>query len=87
MIRLSRTGTKNESLFAPSASRAPTLGRGGMVRAELMGSRTHRTLDGIQVHVWQRRGKYLARGRYQGQAFGETLGDNVAEATARLGES
>ena len=58
-----------------------------MVRAELMGSHTHRTLDGIQVHVWQRRGKYLARGRYQGQAFGETLGDNVAEATARLGES
>lgn len=55
-----------------------------MARAELMGGHTHHTIDGVGVHVWSRDGKYLARGRYQGQAFGETLGDDVAGATARL---
>src|SRR4051812_36639911 len=58
--------------------------RAKMARAELMGSHTHHTIDGVGVHVWLRDGKYLARGRYQGQAFGETIGDNVALATARL---
>jgi hypothetical protein len=36
------------------------------------------------VHVWRRGDKYSARGRYQGQAFGETLGGDVASATSRL---
>ena len=55
-----------------------------MVRAELMGGHTHSTLCGTEVHVWKRDGKYLVRGRYQGQPFGETLGANVLEATTRL---
>ncbi len=62
--------------------------RGGdgreMVRAELMGSHTHVTLCGVQVHVWKRCGKFIARGRYLGQPFGETLGGDVPAATARL---
>ncbi len=55
-----------------------------MIRAELMGSHTHSTIDGLRVHVWRRGSKYLARGRLQGQAFGETLGGDLAGATARL---
>jgi integrase len=55
-----------------------------MVRAELMGAHTHATVNGAQVHVWQRGQKYLARGRYQGQAFGETIGETEKEAASRL---
>lgn len=55
-----------------------------MVRAELMGGHTHSTLDGVRVHVWRRGDRFLARGRYDGQAFGETLGSDEAEAAARL---
>ncbi len=57
-----------------------------MVRAELMGSHSHDTLCGVEVHVWMRGGKYLARGSYQRQRFGEDLGSDVTEATARLRE-
>lgn len=55
-----------------------------MVRAELMGDHTYTVLVGVQVHVWQRCGRFLARGHYQGRPFGESLGDRVPEATARL---
>ena len=55
-----------------------------MVGTTLMGSHTHTTITGVEVHVWQRGGKYLARGRYQGQPFGETLRGDVLAATARL---
>jgi hypothetical protein len=55
-----------------------------MIRAELMGGHTHATLDGARVHVWRRGPKYLARGRFQGRPFGETLGASEAEAAARL---
>lgn len=55
-----------------------------MVPAQLMGSHSHTTRCGINVHVYRRRDKYLARGRYQGQMFGETLGDNEVDAKARL---
>jgi hypothetical protein len=59
-------------------------GKRCMFRAELMGSHTHLTLAGIKVHVWRRDGKYLARGRYERQPFGETLGDDPVHAAARL---
>jgi hypothetical protein len=55
-----------------------------MVSATLMGNHTHRTISGVEVHVWQRGGKYLIRGRLDGRPFGETLGDDDAQATARL---
>jgi integrase len=55
-----------------------------MTRAELMGGHTHQTLIGVRVHVWRRGGRFLARGRFEGHAFGETLGSDVASATARL---
>ena len=55
-----------------------------MVRAALMGSHSHDTASGVRVHVWQRAGNFLARGSYLGQRFGETLGRDTTEATARL---
>lgn len=55
-----------------------------MARAELLGGHSHQALNGVQVHVCRRGGKYLARGRLDGQAFGETLGDNESKAAARL---
>ena len=68
----------------PSAAPLPdTLSR-KMARAELMGGHTHTTLCGAQVHVWKRGRKYLARGRLQGSAFGETLGEAEVDASARL---
>ncbi|MDB5290614.1 MAG: hypothetical protein JWL69_1855 [Phycisphaerales bacterium] len=54
-----------------------------MVPAELLGAHTHRTTNAVDVHVWLRDGRYLARGRYGGRAFGATLGTQP-EAAARL---
>jgi integrase len=55
-----------------------------MIRAELMGGHTHKTQIGVEVHVWRRGQKFIARGRLQGQPFGKTIGESVDEATARL---
>lgn len=55
-----------------------------MLRAELMGSHTHRTRAGVRVHIWNRDGKYLARGYLQRRPFGETLGGDELEASIRL---
>ena len=55
-----------------------------MVQAELMGSHWHETSCGRKVYVWMRDGKYLARGRYEGEAFGEDLGADPKLAASRL---
>src|SRR5260370_13883527 len=55
-----------------------------MVRAALLGGPPHPALNGTRVHVWQRASQYLARGRFQGRAFGETLGESEGQAAARL---
>jgi hypothetical protein len=55
-----------------------------MVRAELLGAHSHRTLCGVTVHIWKRRDNYLARGRIDGAAFGHTLGCDTLTATSRL---
>jgi integrase len=55
-----------------------------MVRAELLGQHSHMTLIGVRVNIYQRSGRYLARGRYRGEAFGETLGADISQASARL---
>lgn len=55
-----------------------------MVRAELMGSHTHRAINGIEVHVWIRDGKFIARGRYDRRQFGKSLGSKEVEAISRL---
>ena len=36
------------------------------------------------LHIWMRDQQYLARGSYQCQRFGETLGADVRSAEARL---
>jgi hypothetical protein len=55
-----------------------------MVSAELMGAHSHRASNGVEVHVWRRNDRFVARGRLEGRPFGETLGDDPAQATARL---
>lgn len=55
-----------------------------MIRAELMGSHTHNTFAGIEVHIWKRGPHFLARGSISGERFGETIGVAEVEATGRL---
>ena len=55
-----------------------------MVRAVLAGSHSHATASGINVHIYRRDGKYLARGRYQRRLFGATLGSSEKAAVVRL---
>ena len=55
-----------------------------MVRAELLGRHTHSTRSGVDVHVWVRQGKFLARGSQKGKRFGVTLGTGEIEAEACL---
>jgi integrase len=55
-----------------------------MVRAELLGQHTHTTVFHIHVHIYRRDGKYIARGRYHGAAFGDTLGGDPLQAASRL---
>jgi len=57
-----------------------------MIPVELMGSHTHETRVGINVHTYERDGKYLARGRYERRYFGETLGADLQEAKSKLRE-
>jgi hypothetical protein len=79
----------DEGALQVAAGMAPRLTDGAwkplrrMLRAELLGAHTHQTVCGIEVHVWLRDGKFLARGSYQGRRFGETLGgDSVTAASA-----
>lgn len=55
-----------------------------MAHAELLGGHTHETANGIRVNIVRREGRYLARGRYQGQAYGVTLGADKAKAQVEL---
>ncbi|MDG3005867.1 hypothetical protein [Paludisphaera mucosa] len=55
-----------------------------MVRAELLGQHSHTTVCRAQVHIYSRAGKYIARGRYRGTAYGETLGGDLPQAASRL---
>ncbi|WP_339746164.1 hypothetical protein [uncultured Rubinisphaera sp.] len=55
-----------------------------MIKAELLGSHSHSTESGVIVHIFQREGKYIARGRYQGEAFGPQLGSNEIKAKSEL---
>ncbi|QDU21803.1 hypothetical protein [Urbifossiella limnaea] len=54
-----------------------------MVPAELMGGHVHETAGGKRIHIWRRGTKFIARGRFQGRHFGETLGDE-SSATTKL---
>jgi integrase len=55
-----------------------------MERAELLGGHTHTTSNGIRVSIYRREGRYLARGSYQGQRYGVTLGIDEAKAQVEL---
>lgn len=55
-----------------------------MVRDELMGGHTHSTQSGVDIHVWRRDGKYLARGKLAGRPIFETLSVSVTDAAVQL---
>jgi hypothetical protein len=55
-----------------------------MERAELLGGHAHTAANGIRVTIYRREGRYLARGRYQGQRYGVTLGTDKAKAQVEL---
>jgi integrase len=55
-----------------------------MIRAELFGRHRHETRNGVGVHIWQRDGRFVARGYYQRKRFGVTLGMRDCEAEAKL---
>lgn len=55
-----------------------------MVRSELAGRHTHKTQIGVDVHIYERDGQFLARGRWNGSAFGETLGAAKTKAEIAL---
>lgn len=55
-----------------------------MVRAALFGRPSYSTTTGTQVHIWQRDGKYIARGRFQGRQFGLDLGKDPNKADSLL---
>jgi hypothetical protein len=55
-----------------------------MCKAELLGSHTHSTAAGIDVHVWIRDSRYIARGSIQKRRFGPTLGSDPKQAAVAL---
>ncbi|PHS04711.1 MAG: hypothetical protein COA78_16170 [Blastopirellula sp.] len=62
---------RNDPLQSLSECRNEQTNSRKMERAQLLGQHTHETLNGTKVHIWIRDGKYLARGSYQKQRFGE----------------
>ena len=67
-----RTDTVCVDSSAVEASDTP--GSRRMVPAVLFGGHTHSSTSGAVVHIWQRNDKFIARGRWQGKAYGKTLG-------------
>ncbi|MGZ0174586.1 MAG: phage integrase SAM-like domain-containing protein [Planctomycetales bacterium] len=57
-----------------------------MVRSELMGRHSHVAQNDVRVNIYIRAGKYIARGRIDGVAFGKTIGSNVDQAEVGLRE-
>lgn len=55
-----------------------------MVQAKLLGAHSHTTVNGVNVQIWERSGKYLARGRHEGEPFGVTLGGGERDAASEL---
>lgn len=57
-----------------------------MVKAELAGRHVHVARNGVRVNISMRSGKYIARGRIDGVAFGIMLGKDEDQAEAVLRE-
>jgi integrase len=55
-----------------------------MIKAELLGNHQHQTVNGFSVHVWQRDGKFILRGSFQGQRYGLTVGSDQLTAAHQL---
>src|SRR5579871_1259054 len=81
-----RRRVAGNELSAPNhPGRDPTLKRNRlMTRSQLMGAHSHRAENGTWVHVYQRDGKFLVRGRFENHQFGKELGHDPAAAAAGL---
>ncbi len=77
---MSQLQQPNSEYYLPAQQVGSGSANRRMVAAELLGQHTHHTVCGKAVHVWLRDGKYLARGRYRGHAFGQGLGSEEREA-------
>ena len=55
-----------------------------MTKSILLGQHSHRTAIDVTVNIWQRSGKYIARGRHVGKSFGKTLGSDRTAAEIEL---
>ena len=75
---------RNDPLQSRSESQSKQTKSRKMEWAQLLGQHTHETIDGTKVNIWIRDGKYLARGSFQKQRFGEQLGKDPHEAASRL---
>jgi len=72
------------ALSTPAESGASCSPARQMVKAELAGRHTHSAEDGTKVHIYERDGRFIARGRFQNKPFGQTLGSDRQEAEAGL---
>jgi integrase len=57
-----------------------------MVKAELAGRHAYVAQNDVRVNIYLRGGKYIARGRIDGVAFGKTLGKDEDQAEVALRE-
>jgi hypothetical protein len=55
-----------------------------MVSSQLQGKHTHETRSGIKVHIYERQGRFIARGSMDNRPFGQTLGESESEAESKL---
>lgn len=70
--------------MADAASENSRLHRRKMEKATLGGLHSHRSVSGISVHIFQRDGKFIARGRFQRRQFGVTLGTSETDSLPSL---
>jgi hypothetical protein len=70
--------------FAQANSEGPSPDRRKMVQAILYGDHSHRTANGVDIHIWKREGILIARFRWNGRQVGVTLGDQLDQAQVLL---
>ena len=55
-----------------------------MVSSQLQGKHMHETRSGVKVHIYERQGRFIARGSMDNRPFGQTLGESEVEAESKL---
>lgn len=73
-----------DAVASPDGPNRPASNGRRMTKGTLLGQHTHASEAGVTVNIWLRGATYLARGRCDRKAFGETLGNSEQEAVHRL---